>query len=107
MNGSEQPPARHATRSAILCGLAPGGVCHAPDIAIRAVSSYLAFSPLSRPDKSGQDGIFSVTLSVCISLRLYTPRYSRGTLLCGVRTFLIPVSRDAVARPASVCLCFS
>ncbi len=29
-----------------LFGLAPGGVYHAPDVAIRAVSSYLAFSPL-------------------------------------------------------------
>jgi len=27
-------------------GLAPDGVCPAPDVAIRAVSSYLAFSPL-------------------------------------------------------------
>jgi hypothetical protein len=42
---SEPLPAR---RPALLRGLAPSGVCRAPDVAIRAVSSYLAFSPFPR-----------------------------------------------------------
>ena len=45
-----------------LFGLAPDGVCPAPDVAIGAVSSYLAFSPLSI--HCWKDGVFSVALSV-------------------------------------------
>ena len=37
-----------------LFGLAPGGVCPAPDVTARAVSSYLAISPLS----GIADGVF-------------------------------------------------
>jgi len=43
---------------------------------------------LSRHIMTG--GMFSVTLSVPGTLRCQDPRCSRGTLLCGVRTFLIP-----------------
>lgn len=43
-----------------LFGLAPGGVCNAPDVAIRAVGSYPAISPL--PRKRG--GMLSVALSL-------------------------------------------
>ena len=32
-----------------LLGFASDGVCQAPDVTIRAVSPYLAFSPLPRP----------------------------------------------------------
>ena len=59
-----------------LFGLAPRGVCHAPDVAIGAVGSYPTFSPLPRgvvpavsrdasiagPKPRG--GMFSVALSV-------------------------------------------
>ena len=72
--------------SPLLLGLAPGGVSPAPDVTIGAVSSYLAFSPLPR---HWRGGIFSVTLSVPRSFRCEVPRCSRGTLLCGVRTFLM------------------
>ena len=40
----ELMPARATPGS--LFGLAPGGVCSAPDVTIRAVGSYPAFSPL-------------------------------------------------------------
>src|SRR5690348_11619254 len=60
-------PSRHAVsdrsrQNPSLFGLAPPGVCHAPDIAARAVRSYRAFSPVPRP--CGRGGIFSVALSV-------------------------------------------
>ena len=60
-------PSRHAfgdrnRQNPPLFGLAPRGVCHAPDIAARAVRSYRTFSPLPRP--CGRGGIFSVALSV-------------------------------------------
>jgi len=48
--------------NAFLFGLAPGGVYHAFDVAIEAVSSYLAFSPL--PSPCGDGGMFSVALSL-------------------------------------------
>jgi hypothetical protein len=68
--------------------LAPHGVFRASQIAPRAVSSYLAFSPL--PDLRCQrtGGIFSVTLSVTAILQLRRPRVFRGMLPYGVRTFL-------------------
>ena len=45
---SNSPRVRRAKRatSPLLFGLAPDGVCPAPGVAARAVSSYLAFSPL-------------------------------------------------------------
>ena len=47
-NGSPRvrPPIFVADRIPLLFGLAPGGVCHASPVTRRAVSSYLAFSPL-------------------------------------------------------------
>src|SRR6185437_5670040 len=45
-----------------LFGLAPAGVYRAAPVARRAVSSYLAFSPLPGPKTVG--GVFSVALSV-------------------------------------------
>lgn len=51
-----------------LFGLAPDGVYRAPLIALGAVGSYPAFSPLLRPVKHRkQSGLFSVALSVRIS----------------------------------------
>jgi len=48
---------------ALLFGLAPGGVYHAFDVAIEAVSSYLAVSPLPGIRKM-PGGLFSVALSL-------------------------------------------
>jgi hypothetical protein len=66
----------------LLFGLAPRGVCRAPDVAIRAVGSYPTFSPLPNAlDRNRQavgfasglpprsqltGGIFSVALSVAV-----------------------------------------
>ena len=46
----------------LLFGLAPDGVYHAFSVARKAVSSYLAISPL--PAASASGGIFSVALSL-------------------------------------------
>jgi hypothetical protein len=81
--------------------LAPHGVFRALRITPRAVSSYLAFSPLPALfQRTG--GIFSVTLSVNGRLRERCPRILRGMPPYGVRTFLqqIPQARDS---PAIIC----
>jgi hypothetical protein len=74
--------------------LAPHGVFRASRITPRAVSSYLAFSPL--PDLRCQrtGGVFSVTLSVTAILGLRRPRVFRGMLPYGVRTFLSGLLRS-------------
>src|SRR5437867_9149908 len=67
--------------------LAPHGVFRASRIAPRAVSFYLAFSPLpALSQRTG--GVFSVTLSVVAIFQLRRPRILRGILPYGVRTFL-------------------
>lgn len=60
-----------------LFGLAPDGVCHASDVTIGAVSSYLTFSPLPRPvNKSYVAGsIFSVALSIPVNLLYGIPGF--------------------------------
>src|SRR6267142_7151739 len=68
--------------------LAPHGVFRASRIAPRAVSSYLAFSPLPALRCQRTGGVFSVTLSVNPDLRRGCPRVLRGMLPYGVRTFL-------------------
>src|SRR3954447_19356170 len=72
--------------------LAPHGVFPASQITPRAVSSYLAFSPLP-VQRTG--GVFSVTLSVATTFQSRRPRILRGMPPYGVRTFLqqIPHSR--------------
>ncbi len=91
----EQPTRRRSTAgrgvdnftaSAWPCS-AWGLHCH-PRLPEDAVSSYLTISPL--PTVAG--GLFSVALSV-VSPEFYAnwigrPRCYRGTLSCGVRTFL-------------------
>src|SRR2546423_15361882 len=74
--------------------LAPHAVFPASRIAPRAVSSYLAFStlPALRCQRTG--GVFSVTLSVNLDLRLGCPRVLRGMLPYGVRTFLSELLRS-------------
>lgn len=67
-----------------LFGLAPDGVYLAPDVATRAVSSYLTFSPLPGGRKpSSLGGLFSVALSSDRSESLLATIPP-----CGVRTFL-------------------
>src|SRR5919198_1730837 len=68
--------------------LAPHGVFRASRIASRAVSSYLAFSPLPVVCCQRTGGIFSVTLSVTAVFQLRCPRVLRGVPPYGVRTFL-------------------
>jgi len=73
--------------------LAPHGVFRASQIAPRAVSSYLAFSPLPALCCQRTGGVFSVTLSVTAILQLRRPRVLRGMSPYGVRTFLQQASR--------------
>lgn len=94
---SSIPPWAEREASSFFSHIWPcsGGVCRAPGITPGAVSSYLAFSPLPRgpgPVQGAEPwgGMFSVTLSVPARLHGRAPRYLRGTLLYGVRTFLIP-----------------
>src|SRR3954469_620965 len=73
--------------------LAPHGVFRASRITPRAVSSYLAFSPLPELKKEQlffqrTGGVFSVTLSVIAIFQPRRPRILRGMLPYGVRTFL-------------------
>src|SRR6266516_994243 len=77
--------------------LAPHGAFPASRIAPRAVSSYLAFSPLPAPCCQRTGGVFSVTLSVATILQPRRPRFLRGMLPYGVRTFLqqaLPLTSD-------------
>src|SRR3954463_12710312 len=74
--------------------LAPHGVFPASRIAPRAVSSYLAFSPLPALRCQRTGGVFSVTLSVDARLGERRPRVLRGTLPYGVRTFLSELLRS-------------
>ena len=50
---------RRAARDSFLFDLAPGGVCPAPDIAVGAVVSYTAISPLPRLPPRGNCGAVS------------------------------------------------
>lgn len=68
----------------------------------RAVSSYLAFSPLPVPCCQRTGGVFSVTLSVTAILRPRCPRVLRGMPPYGVRTFLWPALRLTSDRLPSV-----
>lgn len=86
----------------LLFCLAPHEVCRAPFLAVGAVGSYPAVSPLPLPKRGG---LFSVTLSVTAACTA-APTLSRGMLPCGVRTFLWhPVLRrttsDHSDRPAA------
>src|SRR5437867_13061753 len=77
----------------LLC-LAPHGVFRASRIASRAVSSYLAFSPLPALRCQRTGGVFSVTLSVTALLQTRRPRVLRGMLPYGARTFLSELLRS-------------
>ena len=58
-----------------LFGLAPDEVFRAADIAVGAVGSYPAFSPLPAPEADEAGGLFSVALSV-------NPTLHRAALAC-------------------------
>src|SRR5204862_5191315 len=79
--------------------LAPHGVFPASQIASRAVSSYLAFSPLPELCCQRTGGVFSVTLSVTEVFQPRCPRILRGMLPYGVRTFL---QQAASGSPPSI-----
>jgi hypothetical protein len=83
----------------LLFCLAPHGVFRAAQITSRAVSFYLAFSPLPAPEREADSfpysflfqrtgGLFSVTLSVAAIFQSRRPHVLRGMLPYGVRTFL-------------------
>src|ERR1044072_7277426 len=82
--------------------LAPHGVFHASRITPRAVSSYLAFSPLPVLCCQRTGGVFSVTLSVTAIFQLRCPRVLRGMPPYGVRTFL-QQPRKLSGSPAIIC----
>ena len=90
-------PGETGRRPNSLFCLAPHGVCRAPALALRAVGSYPAFSPLPLARASG--GLFSVTLSVTPGFRPTPPRVLRGMLPDGVRTFLYRLSPAAIICP--------
>src|SRR5438046_4620529 len=80
--------------------LAPHGVFRASRIAPRAVSSYLAFSPLPALCCQRTGGVFSVTLSIAAVFQLQLPRILRGMAPYGVRTFL---QQATSGSPAIIC----
>src|SRR5450432_4150025 len=68
---------------ASLFGLAPGGVCRAVNVAIRAVRSYRTISPLPAPLARHLGGIFLLHFPWARA-----PQVLPGTLPYGARTFL-------------------
>jgi hypothetical protein len=77
-----------------LFSLAPTGVCHATCVATRAVSSYLAVSPLPDPVLSRPSAVFSL-------LHFPSPFSAQmlsGGLSCGARTFLAILLDAATVR---------
>jgi hypothetical protein len=106
----------------LLFGLAPRGVFHAPDVATRAVSSYLTVSPLPvrtairdqpkvLPPTGHRDafltgGLVSVALSVARPFPATLPGVTRRVALPysngGVRTFLQPIRFAALDQRSPV-----
>ena len=75
---------RQAPRASLF-GLAPGGVCRAADVAIRAVRSYRTISPLPAPLARHLGGIFLLHFPWARA-----PQALPGTVPYGARTFLHP-----------------
>ena len=92
-------PSRHVlrrTRGPSLFGLAPCGVCPARCITAAAVRSYRTFSPLPVTRRYVFCGTFR-------RVNLDPPsRTLSGTLLCGVRTFLLAAGRSESDRPVQL-----
>jgi hypothetical protein len=59
---------KHCCLQSPLFGLAPGGACHAPDVAARAVRSYRTLSPLPREFRALRARLRGGLLSVALSL---------------------------------------
>src|SRR5271155_1499361 len=81
---------------ASLFGLAPGGVCRAEDVAIRAVRSYRTISPLPLPLARHLGGIFLLHFPWTRA-----PQALPGTVPYGARTFLHPL-KLALTRTATL-----
>ena len=77
-----------------LCGLAPGGVCHAACVSARAVRSYRTLSPLppflAKRRRSALCGTFP---GVAPAGRYPAPYFH------GARTFLCAIAGTAAVRP--------
>ena len=90
--GALRPPARS------LFGLAPGGACHAADVAAGAVGSYPTVSPLpSGPEAGGRSDLCGAFPRVAPGGRYPPPS------LPGVRTFL-DLAAAAIRPSARACL---
>src|SRR4051794_6816670 len=86
---------------ASLFGLAPCGVLPATRVTTGAVRSYRTFSPLPRVPMNTRI-VSSTTGDEAVYFLCHFPsgcpdRVLPGTLPCGVRTFLSPLSRQACA----------
>ena len=80
-------------RATSLFGLAPGGACHAADVAADAVGSYPTLSPL--PASRGRWFAFCGAIPRVAPGGGYPPPIHRGA-----RTFLDGASSAATARPS-------
>ena len=79
------PRALLEPRMPLLFGFAPGGACHAADVAACAVRSYRTLSPLPRSWALAATGGL---LSVALSLGFPPPDVIRRRIRIGARTFL-------------------
>ncbi len=77
-----------------LFGLAPGGACHASDVAARAVRSYRTLSPLPRARRSRRFAFCGAFPGVAPAGRYPAP------CLRGARTFLCPEGQQPSGRLA-------
>ena len=81
------------TRATSLFGLAPGGACHAADVAADAVGSYPTLSPFPGPEP--RRFAFCGAIPRVTPGGSYPPPFHRGA-----RTFLDRASPAATARPS-------
>ena len=99
--GRRAGSSRHCC-NARLFGLSPGGVYHAPNVSVRAVGSYPAFSPLPDPPCGGHRRSESLWHFPSTSFEAVLPLAT--TLPCGARTFLSLITsrpRPSTPRPSS------
>jgi hypothetical protein len=85
----------------LLFCLAPHGVCHASFIAVGAVGSYPAVSPLPFRTEAPKGGLFSVTLSIALGCPRTSDACARHAALWCPDFPLVRVSRkrDTDERP--------
>ena len=92
----------------LLFGLAPDGVFPASSIALGAVGSYPAFSPLPPSHRLRRRYVFCGTVrrkAFQLSSRVYLNPHGlelRGIAPCGVRTFLPGLAPEAILRPSKI-----